>query len=300
MKFLKIIATPFIRIGRWIKETAWVQPLLIVGCIFAVIFSIPYIVRGIQNLSSGEDDNMAYYNDRKISMHGAYDRKGDAYDFLTSFEEVSLAFTSYQMNHENEEYNSSEDMAVIDDFVDTYGEKFFFVLSKDGCDACDALSSAFQYLEDNSSTYSVTGLDVKTIITDEDMGDEADEYKNTSAFEELYNYTSGAFDQFYSAGYYGSYYSANISDVSGYRTNLDTLHAEDINNMQVPLLVLIDLSKNYDEANNFVGFNNQSLYAASQVLFSVDGDTDGEKSIQLANCWNYTGDLFSYRNTSNN
>ena len=92
----------------------------------------------------------------------------------------------------------------------------------------------------------------------------------------------------------------NASDVSGYRTNLDTLHAEDINNMQVPLLVLIDLSKNYDEANNFVGFNNQSLYAASQVLFSVDGDTDGEKSIQLANCWNYTGDLFSYRNTSNN
>lgn len=300
MKFLKIIATPFIRIGRWIKETAWVQPLLIVGCIFAVIFSIPYIVRGIQNLSSGEDDNMAYYNDRKISMLGAYDRKGDAYDFLTSFEEVSIAFTSYQMNHENEEYNSSEDMAVIDDFVDTYGEKFFFVLSKDGCDACDALSSAFQYLEDNASTYSVTGLDVKTIITDEDMGDEADEYKNTSAFEELYNSTSGAFDQFYSAGYYGSYYSANISDVSGYRTNLDTLHAEDINNMQVPLLVLIDLSKNYDEANNFVGFNNQSLYAASQVLFSVDGDTDGEKSIQLANCWNYTGDLFSYRNTSNN
>lgn len=300
MKFLKIIATPFIRIGRWIKETAWVQPLLIVGCIFAVIFSIPYIVRGIQNLSSGEDDNMAYYNDRKISMLGAYNREGDAYDFLTSFEEVSIAFTSYQMNHENEEYNSSEDMAVIDDFVDTYGEKFFFVLSKDDCDACDALSSAFQYLEDNSSTYSVTGLDVKTIITDEDMGDEADEYKNTSAFEELYNSTSGAFDQFYSAGYYGSYYSANISDVSGYRTNLDTLHAEDINNMQVPLLVLIDLSKNYDEANNFVEFNNKSLYAASQVLFSVDGDTDGEKSIQLANCWNYTGDLFSYRNTSNN
>ena len=107
MKFLKIIATPFIRIGRWIKETAWVQPLLIVGCIFAVIFSIPYIVRGIQNLSSGEDDNMAYYNDRKISMLGAYDRKGDAYDFLTSFEEVSIAFTSYQMNHESEYYKSS-------------------------------------------------------------------------------------------------------------------------------------------------------------------------------------------------
>ena len=41
MKILKVIATPFVALWRWIKETAWVQPLLIVGCIFAVIFSIP-------------------------------------------------------------------------------------------------------------------------------------------------------------------------------------------------------------------------------------------------------------------
>ena len=43
MKVLKILATPFIAIWRWIKETAWVQPLLIVGLIFGIIFSIPSI-----------------------------------------------------------------------------------------------------------------------------------------------------------------------------------------------------------------------------------------------------------------
>ena len=50
MKFLKILDTPFVKLWGWIKDTAWVQPLLIVGCIFGVIFSIPYISKGIQNL----------------------------------------------------------------------------------------------------------------------------------------------------------------------------------------------------------------------------------------------------------
>ena len=43
MNILRKIATPFVAIWRWIKETAWVQPLLIVGIIFAIIFSIPSI-----------------------------------------------------------------------------------------------------------------------------------------------------------------------------------------------------------------------------------------------------------------
>ena len=39
MKILKAIGAFFARIWRWIKETAWVQPLLIVGAIFAIIFA---------------------------------------------------------------------------------------------------------------------------------------------------------------------------------------------------------------------------------------------------------------------
>ena len=40
MVVLRAIGGFFARIGRWIKETAWIQPLLIVGAIFAVIFAI--------------------------------------------------------------------------------------------------------------------------------------------------------------------------------------------------------------------------------------------------------------------
>ena len=45
MKVLKILATPFIAIWRWIKETAWVQPLLIVGLIFGIMLgdALPHI-----------------------------------------------------------------------------------------------------------------------------------------------------------------------------------------------------------------------------------------------------------------
>ena len=49
MVVLRAIGKFFARIGRWIKETAWVQPLLIVGGIFAIIFSIPYIVKGVSS-----------------------------------------------------------------------------------------------------------------------------------------------------------------------------------------------------------------------------------------------------------
>ena len=50
MKILRAIGHFFAKIGRWIANTAWVQPLLIVGGIFAIIFSIPYIKRGFENL----------------------------------------------------------------------------------------------------------------------------------------------------------------------------------------------------------------------------------------------------------
>ena len=41
MNIIKSISAMITKFWRWITETAWVQPLLIVGGIFAVIFSIP-------------------------------------------------------------------------------------------------------------------------------------------------------------------------------------------------------------------------------------------------------------------
>ena len=49
MKVLRAIGRFFARIGRWIRDTAWIQPLLIVGGIFGIIFSIPYITNWVKS-----------------------------------------------------------------------------------------------------------------------------------------------------------------------------------------------------------------------------------------------------------
>ena len=46
----KKLATPFVKIWDWIKETAWIQPLLIVGIVFGIIFSISPLVSWIQGI----------------------------------------------------------------------------------------------------------------------------------------------------------------------------------------------------------------------------------------------------------
>lgn len=77
MKILRAIGAFFAKIGRWIANTAWVQPLLIVGGIFAIIFSIPYIKKGIEGLSyDSSDSKYEWYKGRALSLaeNGAADK----------------------------------------------------------------------------------------------------------------------------------------------------------------------------------------------------------------------------------
>lgn len=64
-KIFAAIGGFFAKIWRWIVETAWIQPLLIVGLIFGVIFSIPSISSWI-NEQSENKDKYAYYNKHTI------------------------------------------------------------------------------------------------------------------------------------------------------------------------------------------------------------------------------------------
>ena len=64
-KVLAAIGGFFVKIWRWIVETAWIQPLLIVGLIFGVIFSIPSISSWI-NEQSETSGQFSYYNKHKI------------------------------------------------------------------------------------------------------------------------------------------------------------------------------------------------------------------------------------------
>ena len=74
MKILKAIGGFFVKIWRWIKETAWVQPLLIVGAIFAIIFSIPYFTEWINSIGIGSEN---YYSAHKVSLEGELEINAD-------------------------------------------------------------------------------------------------------------------------------------------------------------------------------------------------------------------------------
>lgn len=62
---LAAIGEFFARIWRWIVETAWIQPLLIVGTIFGVIFSIPSISSWISETSE-TSGQYKFYNKHKL------------------------------------------------------------------------------------------------------------------------------------------------------------------------------------------------------------------------------------------
>ena len=76
MNVLKKLGTPFVALWRWIKETAWVQPLLIVGVIFAIIFSIPSITSWVQSWDFG-DDKYNWLENKQLSLEGITDEKID-------------------------------------------------------------------------------------------------------------------------------------------------------------------------------------------------------------------------------
>jgi len=82
MVVLRAISGFFVKIGRWIKETAWIQPLLIVGGIFAIIFSIPYISNWVSSWFTDSNAASGFYKDYKVSLEGADKGTSDADDLF--------------------------------------------------------------------------------------------------------------------------------------------------------------------------------------------------------------------------
>ena len=89
MKLLKGIGNLFVKLWRWIKETAWVQPLLIVGGIFLIIFSIPYISNWVSSWFSA-DATTSYFNAHKINLTNAETKKSDADQLMEYMHGMSL------------------------------------------------------------------------------------------------------------------------------------------------------------------------------------------------------------------
>ena len=283
MNFLKKLGTPFVALWRWIKETAWVQPLLIVGVIFAIIFSIPSITSWVQSWDFG-DDKYNWLENKQLSLEGITDEKidGEAADFFSTFEEAQ----SLWKNDKKDEARKTMKSYTGD------ADKLFLYFVQEN-DAANNINEANKYLVEEAWKNKVTsraeeaGIEVKgsfqyrTIFTDQTIEDKDGEYiyESHTAFEYLLK--SREFESFYSTIYSAyqntAYYQNIIADKvenvepESYQSSINSLRTT--TNPSAPTLFIIDLSDN--SKNDIV----------SNIVFSIDGSDKYARADFLANAW---------------
>lgn len=252
MNVLRAIGAFFTRIWRWIKDTAWVQPLLIVGVIFAIIFSIPAIVDGVNNITANIASTEAYYGKYQLSLEGGKDSAADkaTVNIVEKMEDESVA--------------------------SLYGEKFFLVYVAKNCSVCAEIKGAFSVLESRfaSDLQPKDKLPFKlvTIFADEVTKQTT---TNETAFVQYMDRNAYFFEIAASAGYNTDYYTnGKIS-----KTDLEYVESCDPVNFLTPTIMLID----YTETSPNRG--------VSEIMFGVSGDNDWNKAELLRDCWNHEGDF---------
>ena len=264
MKVLSAIGRFFARIGRWIKETAWIQPLLIVGAIFAIIFAIPHIINGVKGLFDESDAANKYFAKYQLSLKSA--DEGD-----NGNSQVDKLFT-YIVDGEEDKIKSE------------YGERFFiaFVESSN----CDDLYGGLKTFQDKWTdknaefdlgnewgSFKLYTIYMDSISTNDD---------ETNLFDKVWSNHISLFETMSDGTYLpNTYYAINKGyKESNYSSNF---FGEDPAKcpMSTPLVMYFD----YTDDNPI---KNQKVAGLSDVLFSVDGSSALEKARTLKQCWTHT------------
>ena len=283
MQILKNIGALFLKLWRWIRETAWVQPLLIVGTIFAVIFSIPRFTSWFNALGVGSYSS--YYIGKKVSLQGEL----DGIVINSKADELTNAINQWS-NLDNEfgedEYDEYAALFNNSGVKEKYGEKFFVVYVKEECSSCSAIEPAFNTLESNWGTKYTPNdsraFKMYTIYSDEASSNDSDyELDDDKVAFNRYLDKWSDLDFFENAG--GRLQQApyalnsNISESSDYTNFINADHK----NFAVPAVLLIDFSRDAFELE-------QSRVGVSEILFGVSGDNEIEKAELLLQMWNHT------------
>lgn len=268
MKILRAIGHFFAKIGRWIANTAWVQPLLIVGGIFAIIFSIPYIKRGFENLfANNTDDKYEWYKARALSL----EENGQA-DKLLGYLEF--------YNDENEAKIRSE-----------FGSKFILTFAKKSCSGCE---EGIEGYENAYASGYVKNFKLYTIIVDQ-MDDAGKEYlakpiyaKHNDLFTTLGEYFGECDDEDYPL-----YRNLNtlekhsqVTSLKEKTGSLDMASTSD-EGLDTPLFIMVDLDM---AGGEYYGVNGISHVFYNYVDFDYsDSKNAATKGMVVRDLWNYEG-----------
>ena len=278
MKVLRVIGAFFARIGRWIRDTAWVQPLLIVGGIFGIIFSIIPIKEGIEKLLDEGNPALNYYKNYKLSLEDTNKGEGE-----------SVADGLFRYIEDIQEANGDKSKLNKSD-VNKYGEKFFLAFVQENCAGCESGYPGFNTLQKNWNKMGLTINDnlpfkIHTIfidtIDDEDIDSENlfNDYiltRYTNVFEE-------AVQTAQESEYCINQATGKITDSTYYK---DAEKMLDEGGFQSPTTFLVSL----EDAK--LGFQ----YGISEVLFNYDPKNGEEGNFKraetLCDAWNHEG-IFS-------
>ena len=268
MVVLRAIGGFFVRIGRWIKETAWIQPLLIVGAIFGVIFAIPHIIDGVKGWFSETNNASRYFAQKEMKLDGANEGKSQVDKFFTYLEDNK-----------------------VDEIKKEYGERFFVAYIKDDADSVKDLYGGFKTFQ---TKWSKKDQEFVGINKDELAGEfklyaiytdstKTIDNEEVNLFDKAWLNHYELFETMSTGGYLDTtYYAQNNSYKSSkYESNF-TGEKESTCPMTTPLVMYFDFS----EANPFK--ENQKVPGLSDVIFSVEGSSDLERARTLKNCWAHT------------
>ncbi len=275
MIILKSIGNFFVRIWRWIKETAWVQPLLIVGAIFAIVFSIPYMTNWINSLTGNAEG--AYYSSKKVTLNGEQSMNGDVTDAdkLTN----SIYHNTVEVFYEG---NSEFDLAG-------YAEKFYLVFIDSSSGDMATSESAFRYLQDNWGKYlkPSDGLSFNLYVIDKaEVSDNDKDYENIDGSTAFERYIINHADLFNEVGPnlaktpYKERASIDESNYQNFSVENST------STFPTPSICLVDYTQAAVEAGRA---------GLSEVLFTLTGSTESERASLLMDMWNHT-DAYSTDN----
>lgn len=283
MVVLRAIGGFFVRIGRWIKETAWIQPLLIVGAIFAIIFAIPHIIDGVGSWFKSGDSASKFYAKYQLSLKNAVNKEGQ-YVGNSKVDE----FLSY-IENDAEKAKSN------------YGERFFVAFIKDDS-SCEDLYKGFKTFKDkwSSKDKEFVGLDgtnlkgnfkLYTIYTDTKK---TVNKEDINLFDKVWVNHYNLFETMSSGGYLDTtYYAKNNGYQADKYEGAFTSNTLDTCPMTTPLVMYFDYT-----ADNKIEEGNQKVKGLSDVIFSLEGSSDLERARTLKSCWSHT-DKFGEIKASN-
>ena len=278
MVVLRAIGGFFARIGRWIKETAWIQPLLIVGAIFAVIFAIPHIINGVKGWFNESDSSNKFFAEYQLSLKNANVIKEGEF---TGSSRVDKLFTALEKG-ETEKVQKE------------YGQRFFLAfIEKDGSssqDLYEGLKAFKDRFNKNSEFKDLAGqFKLYTIYTDTKV---TVDKKEINLFDKVWLNHYSLFETMSTGGYLDqTFYALNNNFTSSnYESNF-TAEGSETCPMNKPLTMYFDFS-----GDNKIPAENQQVKGLSDVIFNVEGSTPLERARTLRDCWSHTNDFGKLNN----